>query len=261
MNSIFNTIAGSIPAQHIINKTHIASNKSNQPVASHYHIDGWEHHWLNQKLHSTCVIAYSDIIDGTTIAPESISIITELMYKTKMKFHAETFMQFSPLVEYISKQCTDIRKISLTQGDMLITHPFLLHSSTQNSTNNLRILTNFHLYKEINLLNPVSLVEQRICRDLSSINANLLQYTINNSNIEILPSYTPIVFRTSHFKEYKLYQEQIMYLIRLLILDDTIIHPPHIMMPYTNNSDNGSIDNINIEIYNKIKKMFSIRYI
>ena len=155
-----NFIANTKKSNRILNRSCISSFKTNNN-SIHWHIDGWEHHSLNQPLHCTCVIAYSDINNGTYVAPESIKLLTRLFYENKFKFHAETVMDFSPLTNYIINKCNDIRQIKLKKGDMLIMHPFLLHSGNNNKFSSIRLLTNFHLYKVIDFKNPKSLIEKK----------------------------------------------------------------------------------------------------
>ena len=68
---IFNQVANTNINHHIPSGTCIASFKSNSDEI-YWHIDGWEHHFLTQNLHSTCVIAYTDTNEGTWVAPESL---------------------------------------------------------------------------------------------------------------------------------------------------------------------------------------------
>ena len=253
INKILNKVANTNNNYDIGSGSCIASFKTtNNDVV--WHIDGWEHHWLTQPLHAQCVIAYTDTNEGTWVAPESIKMITELLYKNNFMFHAETFMEFSPLTQYIINKCKDIRKISLKQGDMLVTHPFLLHAANNNKTQDIRVVTNYHLYRNINIKDPISLVEKRINQDLLELKLDPNLYKLDTS--KNLSNYESWLFRKNHEKEYNLFKNQLIFLQKNNIINKD---NNNFMKNNFNKNNHQILDKFNNNIYNLKKKRFSKR--
>jgi len=252
-NDIFNQVANTNINHIIPDGTCIASFKSSN-CEINWHIDGWEHHFLTQNLHSTCVIAYTDTNEGTWVAPESINMITQLLYKHQFMFHSELFLEWSPIIKNIIEKCVDIRQIPLKQGDMLITHPFLLHAANNNKTQDIRVITNFHLYKDIDIKNPKTLVELKIKKDLTELNLNPENYKLDFNNN--LPTYTPWVYRKNDDKEYEILKSQLIYFQNNNIVnkDDT-----NLMKNNFNEKNIKELDEYNKNIYKIKKKLFGLR--
>lgn len=253
-NNILNQVANTNTNYNIPGGGCIGSFKTDNNEVN-WHIDGWEHHWLSQPLHTTCVIAYTDTNQGTWVAPESIKIITELFYKHNFMFHAETLMEFSPLTQYIINKCKDIRQIPLKQGDMLVMHPFLLHAANNNKTQDIRSVCNYHLYKEIDFKNPISLVEKKMNQDLLELKLDPNLYKLDTS--KNLPKYDPLVIRTCHDKEYDLLKKQLIYLQKNNI--EISKNYKNVMKNNFNKNNNKDLDDYNKNIYNIKKNLFSLR--
>lgn len=219
-----------------------------------WHLDGWEHHWLTQPLHSTCVIAYTDTDEGTWVAPESIKMITELFYNNNFMFYCENFLEWSPLVNNILSKCKDIRQISLKQGDMLVTHPFLLHAANNNKTQDIRVVTNYHLYRNINIKDPISLVEKRINQDLLELKLDPNLYKLDTS--KNLSNYESWLFRKNHEKEYNLFKNQLIFLQKNNIINKD---NNNFMKNNFNKNNHQILDKFNNNVYNLKKKRFSKR--
>ena len=252
-NNIFNQVANT-NIKHVISAgTCIASFKSNSDEIN-WHIDGWDHHYLTQRLHSTCVIAYTDTNEGTWVAPESVKMVTELFYKHQFVFHCELFSEWSPLLKNIIDKCEDIRQVSLKQGDMLITHPFLLHAANNNKTQDIRLINNFHLYKEIDIKNPKSLVELKTKKDLIDLDLDPENYKLD-SNKNLQP-YTPWVYRKDDDKEYKILKKQLIYFQKYNIINK---NDANIMKNNFNKNNDRELDDYNKNIYKIKKKLFGLR--
>jgi ectoine hydroxylase-related dioxygenase (phytanoyl-CoA dioxygenase family) len=256
-NDILNQVAGT----NITNRTSggytISSFKSGHNEKN-WHLDGWAHHYLSQSMHSTCVIAYTDTVEGTWVAPESIKLLTEFFYNNNFMLHCENFLEFAPLLRHIINKCNDIRQVSLEQGDMLITHPFLVHAANFNKTQDIRVITNMMLMKEIDLKNPISLVELRIQKDLEELKLDINKYHLDTS--KVLPKYEPIVGRPNHDNQYKLLKNQLIHLQKNNIINDKDqIDGVNIMKNNFNETNNEELDNYNKNIYKKVKERFYMR--
>jgi len=243
INDVLNKIAGTNVHHKIHNGSSIASFKTDNNDLN-WHIDGWEHHWLNQPLHVTVVLAYTDTNEGTWVAPESIKMLTDLMFNFNFMIHPELLDDYSPLPQYIINKCKDIRQLSLTKGDMLIMHPLLLHSASNNKTQDIRLVNNFHIYREINFKNPISLVEMRTKKDLSELNLDPNNYTIDlNKN---LSEYQALILRNNHDDEYNLIKTQLIYFQKNNIILDKDYK--NIIKNNFNEDNNEILDNYNRNI-------------
>ena len=250
---IFNQVANTNINHYIPSGTCIASFKSNSDQIN-WHIDGWEHHFLTQNLHSTCVIAYTDTNEGTWVAPESIKMITELFYKHQFMLHCELFSEWSPVLKSILNKCKDIKQVSLKQGDILITHPFLLHAGNNNKTQDIRVITNFHLFKDIDIQKPKSLVELKIIKDLEELKLDPENYKLDlNKNLQ---TYSPWLYRKDDDKEYDVLKKQLIYFQnhKMINKDDTTL-----MKNNFNENNNKELDEYNKNIYKIKKKLFGLR--
>ncbi len=252
-NDILNQIANTKNKYSINSGACIASFKSDNSEEINWHIDGWEHHWLNQPLHSTCVIAYTDTNEGTWIAQGSDKIITELFYKHQFMLHCELFLEYSPLTNKILNQC-EIKQIPLKKGDMIILHPFLLHAANINKTQDIRLITNFHLYKEININNPKSLVELKTNKDLIELNLNPKEYKLDTD--QNLEPYEPMVLRDNHDKEYEILKKQLIYFQKNNIINKD---NKNYMKNNFNENNDSELDTYNKNIYHEKKKLFLVR--
>ena len=252
---ILNKIANTEKKYSIDSGGCIASFKSsNNNNKISWHIDGWEHHWMNQPLHTTCVIAYTDTNEGTWIAQGSDKIISELFYKHQFMFHCELFSEFSPLTKKILNECKNIKQIPLKKGDMLILHPFLLHAANNNENQDIRLITNFHLYKEIDINNPKSLIELKINKDLLDLKLNPKNYKFDsNKNLE---PYEPIIVRKDHDKEYGILKKQLIYFQKNNIINKD---NKDFMKNNFNEANNNELDTYNKNIYHEKKKLFFVK--
>ncbi|KAL4933020.1 uncharacterized protein BDV17DRAFT_145304 [Aspergillus undulatus] len=119
-----------------------------------WHVDGdffW--HFLDSPEQALLVIPlFSDIRPrggGTMICPEGISVIAKHLYD-----HPEGVAplmtprgqepQHTGLGFYISliQQCSDFHEMTGNTGDVILMHPFMLHSASRNSLRIPRIITN-----------------------------------------------------------------------------------------------------------------------
>lgn len=168
-------------------------NNFTDNIPAVWHIDGWEHHWLTQPLHITAVRAYTDTPDGTLVAPESIKLLTEFLFKTKRQFSAEQFFDFGLITRYIINQCSDFRQVKCNKGDIVVMHPFLFHSANFASYGDeKRGICNYHIYKQIDIANPVTPTELLIKKHLDELGLDIKDYTLSS---KINCGYPPIVFR------------------------------------------------------------------
>ena len=221
-----------------------------------WHIDGiTEYKSLNQELAYTCVFSFTDIEQesGTFIAPDSIKLISNLLNDYKESIHPELFFEFGLLSNYIYERCKkNIIQLKLKKGDLLVMHPFLLHSKCTNLSKNnpLRIISNFHLQiKDGMKLDGNSLVEK--------FTKSILN---NNNNIEIKnKKYNTQFYIHSRSKE----EDKIFYFkyikptLKKLFKLNIIIEKKNNLYwsnNYTNIEDEDIIDNLNIDLYEKYRK-------
>ena len=153
-NQKFNT--GNI--YFISNKNDKFENKGQK-----WHIDGWSFKSFNQELAYTCVVSYTDIeqSSGTFLALDSIKLISNILEEFNDEMNPELFLEYGLLTKYVLNNCKNIKQIKINKGDMLIMHPFLLHSKSNNHSDKVRIIQNFHIkIKKGMNLNNNSLVEE-----------------------------------------------------------------------------------------------------
>ena len=237
------------------------------PVA--WHIDGWEHHSLTQNLHITAVRAYTDTPDGTFVAPESIKLLTEFLFKQKKQFSCEQFLEFGLITRYIINQCSDIRQIKCNKGDIVVMHPFLFHGANFASHGDEhRVVTNYHIYKPIDIANPVTPTELLTKKHLDELGLDIKDYTVSS---KINCEYPPIITRKGGKAEDLVYYNAIVkpelkYLQSIgvvvnendkksILCIDGEHHPYYWRNDYTDDNEK-EIDDQNMNVYLIIRANF-----
>jgi hypothetical protein len=107
-----------------------------------WHVDGdFFVHFLDSREQALLVIPiFTEIVPrggGTMIAPEGIKMIAKHLYD-----HPEGVMPggFNALEKI--KECEDFHEITGSPGDVVLMHPFMLHSASRNALRIPRIITN-----------------------------------------------------------------------------------------------------------------------
>jgi hypothetical protein len=107
-----------------------------------WHVDGdFFVHFLDSREQALLVIlVFTEILPrggGTMIAPDGIGMIAKHLYD-----HPEGVMpgRFDPLEKI--KQCSEFYEITGSPRDVVLMHPFMLHSASRNSLRIPRIITN-----------------------------------------------------------------------------------------------------------------------
>ena len=217
-----------------------------------WHIDGvLEYKSLNQELGYTCVFAFTDIDQesGTFIAPDSIKLISNFLNEYKESVHPEFFLEFGLLTNYFYKKCKEnIIQLKLKKGDMLIMHPFLLHSKCSNLSKNtpLRIVSNFHIKIKNGMnLNGNSLVEK--------FTKSILK--INNIELKDKKYSTSFYIQRTNEEDKIFYFEYIKPILKKLFELNIIIDKNNLTWSnnYINKEDEDIIDNKNIDLYIKYR--------
>ena len=145
--------------------------KSPQEQMDGWHKDGdFFRHFLNSPEQGLLVIVvWSEIQHqggGTFIACDSVPIVARYLAERPEGVLPNGF----PFREF-KEQCRDFQEVTGEPGDVVLLHPFVLHTISQNVTMRPRVITNppVHLREPMILSRPdggYSLVEQAILRAL-----------------------------------------------------------------------------------------------
>ena len=137
-----------------------------------WHVDGdFFLHFLDSREQALLVIpVFTEIVHqggGTMIAPEGIKMIARQLYEHPEGVEPRGFKALDKI-----KQCKDFHEITGSPGDVVLMHPFMLHSASHNALRIPRIITNppvllkqpFNFDRE----NPddYSLVEKKTLKEL-----------------------------------------------------------------------------------------------
>jgi hypothetical protein len=111
------------------------------PNSPGYHKDGWffKHFLDSPEQALLCLIIWSDIgpkSGGTFYVPDSVDRIVDFLYE-----HPDGAPHKMSWAD-IAKQCSDFREVTASAGDIIILHPFMLHSRSQNPSGRIRYMNN-----------------------------------------------------------------------------------------------------------------------
>ena len=129
-----------------------------------------------------------------------------------------------------------------------------MHAGNNNKTQDIRVITNFHLFKNIDIKKPISLVELKITKDLEELNLDPENYKLDlNKNLQ---TYTPWVYRKDDDKEYDVLKKQLIYFQNhdMINKDDTTL-----MKNNFNENNYKELDKYKKNIYKMKKKLFGLR--
>jgi hypothetical protein len=138
----------------------------------------------------TLLILWSDVEEhggGTLYAPDSLDRVVEVLATTMQGVDTRAHAFGSSIME----RCVDVRAQIGRAGDVLVTHPFVLHASTENYRLPVRILENRVLYVSRELdyrrTNPApSAVEACVIRRLPALPAAgpLMVYEVERAHAD-----------------------------------------------------------------------------
>ena len=129
-----------------------------------------------------------------------------------------------------------------------------MHAGNNNKTQDIRLITNFHLYKDIDIKKPKSLVELKIIKDLEELKLDPENYKLDlNKNLE---TYSPWLYRKDDDKEYDVLKKQLIYFQNhnMINKDDT-----NLMKNNFNENNNKELDEYNKNIYKTKRELFGLR--
>lgn len=232
-----------------LGNTYIISSKTNTLDKGYiWHIDGYQYKSLNQEESYTCVIAFSDIEEnsGTFLALDSVKLICNIL-KNYNEINPELFLQFGLLTKYVLDRCKNIIQIKLKKGDLLIMHPFLLHSRCNNFYDNIRIIKNFSIRINNGMnLNNNSLVETKT------------KMILNSNNLKILPKLnTKYIIRWNKRNNYdnkKYYYKNIKPILVSLYKKNIVLKQNKKYMCNDYSVNENIIDKYNINLYKLYKE-------
>ena len=120
-----------------------------------WHKDGWFFkHFLDSPEQALLVmVIWRDILPksgGTFFAPDSVEPICKLLLN-----HPEGLPHNHPWAKEIHR-CSNFREMTAEQGDIVIIHPFTLHTGSANPSGRIRYMNN----KVISLVNPMKFNRQ-----------------------------------------------------------------------------------------------------
>jgi hypothetical protein len=101
-----------------------------------WHKEGWVfHHFLDRHEQSLLVLLIWRDIEplsgGTFYVPDSVPLVAQLLLD-----HPEGLHHSGPW-RGVPRRCSDFREVTASAGDMIILHPFLLHTKSQNPSGKL----------------------------------------------------------------------------------------------------------------------------
>lgn len=111
------------------------------PEAGGWHKDGdWFRHFLNGPEQGLLtIVVWSDIEPqggGTFVACDSVGHVARMLAE-----HPEGLLPGTPFGKF-AHQCTDFVELTGRVGDVIIHHPFMLHSASYNHSERPRFITN-----------------------------------------------------------------------------------------------------------------------
>ena len=117
-----------------------------------WHKDGWFfRHFLDSPEQALLVLVlWRDILPksgGTFYAPDSVPLVAK-----ELLAHPEGVHHTHPFADLIH-QCKDFREMRGQAGDVVILHPFMLHTASANPSGRIRIMNN----KVVSLKQPLRL--------------------------------------------------------------------------------------------------------
>ena len=180
------------------------------------------------------------------MALDSVKLICNIL-KNYNEINPELFLQFGLLTKYVLDRCKNIIQIKLKKGDLLIMHPFLLHSRCNNFYDNIRIIKNFSIRINNGMnLNNNSLVETKT------------KMILNSNNLKILPKLnTKYIIRWNKRNNYdnkKYYYKNIKPILVSLYKKNIVLKQNKKYMCNDYSVNENIIDKYNINLYKLYKE-------
>ena len=154
-----------------------------------WHKDGdWFRHFLDSPEQALLVIVFwRDVVHHqgpTYVAVDSIAGVAQLLAE-----HPEGLDPSSVLdaVPGILSECHDFRELTGTQGDIVLAHPFMLHTASVNVTDQPRIISNssIMLSSPIDLATPLDETAPLPASILEALGADRLDFEATGSRRKV----------------------------------------------------------------------------